>query len=250
MAQLMSIKRNLEVCPGNVNVPAIFHVSQGDKGTRIILGLVNNGQDYTIPESTTATIRGSRPDGTLFTEFAAEVETTEIKFNLPEEMTTVPGPVLCEAVMVNGSANTTATTNFILDVEPSPTNLGSLIPGTDAGVTWLRNKLREEFIQYRYVSRMTSKSFTLSEDASCVFFMTANTSSYFYEVAVWRMIGYNNTVLYKFNGTEKPSWLTVTATAEGITFTISNASTSKDLRMGIVVFNGTVTPVDDPVAES
>lgn len=146
MAQLMSIKRNLEVSPGIDSVPAIFHVSQGDKGTRIILGLLNNSQDYTIPSGTTATIRGSRSDGTLFTEFSAEVETTEIKFNMPEEMASVPGPVWCEAVMASGSSNVTATANFIIDVEPSPTNLGSLIPGTDAGWTWLLGKLSAEQI--------------------------------------------------------------------------------------------------------
>ena len=48
--------------------------------------------------------------------------------------------------MNHGSANTTATTNFILDVEPSPTNLGSLIPGTDAGLAWLLDKLSTETI--------------------------------------------------------------------------------------------------------
>lgn len=144
MAQLMSIKKNVDVQPG-VGVPAIFHCSQGDKGTRIILGLLNNNDSYTIPEGTTAIIRGSRADGTLFTEITADIDTTtEIKFNLTEDMTSVPGPVECEAVMTSGSANVIGTTNFIIDVEKSPASIGSVFPGTDAATTWLIDKLENE----------------------------------------------------------------------------------------------------------
>ena len=141
MAQLMSIKRNVDVCPGQVSVPAIYHVSQGDKGTRIILGLVNNSANYTIPDGTTATIRGHRADGTLFTEITADVETTEVKFNLTEDMSAVPGRAECEAVLVSGSANVIGTANFIIDVEKSPASIGSVFPATDAAETWLIDEL-------------------------------------------------------------------------------------------------------------
>lgn len=141
MAQLMSIKKNVDVQPG-VGVPAIFHCSQGDKGTRIILGLLNNNDTYTIPEGTTAIIRGSRADGTLFEEVIADIDTTtEVKFNLTEDITSVPGPVECEAVLSSGTANVIGTANFIIDVEKSPANIGSVIPGTDAAETWLIDEL-------------------------------------------------------------------------------------------------------------
>lgn len=144
MAQLMSIKKNVDVQPG-VGVPAIFHCSQGDKGTRIILGLLNNNDTYAIPEGTTAIIRGSRADGTLFTEITADIDTTtEIKFNLTEDMTSVAGPVECEAVMTSGTANIIGTANFIIDVEKSPASIGSVFPGTDAATTWLIDKLENE----------------------------------------------------------------------------------------------------------
>ena len=144
MAQLMSIKKNVDVQPG-VGVPAIFHCSQGDKGTRIILGLLNNNDTYTIPEGTTAIIRGSRADGTLFTEITADIDTTtEIKFNLTEDITSVAGPVECEAVMTSGTANVIGTANFIIDIEKSPASIGSIIPGTDASVTWLIDELENE----------------------------------------------------------------------------------------------------------
>lgn len=137
----MSIKKNVDVQPG-VGVPAIFHCSQGDKGTRIILGLLNNNDSYTIPEGTTAIIRGSRADGTLFTEITADIDTTtEIKFNLTEDMTSVAGPVECEAVMTSGTANVIGTANFIVNVEKSPASVGSVFPGTDAAETWLVNEL-------------------------------------------------------------------------------------------------------------
>lgn len=144
MAQLMSIKKNVNVQPG-VGVPEIFHCSQGDKGTRIILGLLNNNDNYTIPEGTTAIIRGSRADGTLFTEITADIDTTtEIKFNLTEDMTSVAGPVECEAVMSSGSANVIGTANFIINVEKSPASVGSVFPGTDAATAWLIDKLENE----------------------------------------------------------------------------------------------------------
>ena len=137
----MSIKKNVDVQPG-VGVPAIFHCSQGDKGTRIILGLLNNNDNYTIPEGTTAIIRGSRADGTLFTEITADIDTTtEIKFNLTEDMTSVAGLVECEAVMTSGSANVIGTANFIINVEKSPASVGSVFPGTDAAETWLIDEL-------------------------------------------------------------------------------------------------------------
>lgn len=140
----MSIKKNVDVQPG-AGVPAIFHCSQGDKGTRIILGLLNNNDSYTIPEGTTAIIRGSRADGTLFEEVIADIDTTtEIKFNLTEDMTSVAGPVECEAVMTSGSANVIGTANFIINVEKSPASIGSVFPGTDAATTWLIDKLENE----------------------------------------------------------------------------------------------------------
>lgn len=144
MAQLMSIKKNVDVQPG-VGVPAIFHCSQGDKGTRIILGLLNNNDTYTIPDGTTAIIRGSRADGTLFAEITADIDTTtEIKFNLTEDMTSVAGPVECEAVMTSGTANVVGTANFIIYIEKSPASIGSVFPGTDAATTWLIDKLENE----------------------------------------------------------------------------------------------------------
>lgn len=245
MAQLMSIKRNLEVCPGNVSVPAIYHVSQGDKGTRIILGLMNNNENYTIPSGTTATIRGHRADGTLFTEITADVETTEIKFNLTEEMTEIPGKTECEAVMTDGGSNTTATTNFVIDVERSPASVGNIVPGTNAADTWLLNALKSNVMLYEYVSKATSKSFTLSDDAFCIFNMVTNSGTYSFLMAVWRAVGQSGTVYFHFNGSGKPAWLTVTTSADGITLSISDASTARDLRIGILVYNGTVTPVDE-----
>lgn len=143
MALLMSIKRNVNVSPGGV--PAVYHVSQGDLGTRIILGLLSDNTDYTIPAGTTAIIRGSRSDGTTFEQITADVETTEIKFNLTEDMTSVPGPVECEAVMSSGSANVIGTANFVIDVEESPIGYAPA-DTTDATWAWILNKMSTESV--------------------------------------------------------------------------------------------------------
>ena len=45
MAELVSIKRNVDVSPGQA-APAVFHCSQGDVGSKIILGLLNNAKAF------------------------------------------------------------------------------------------------------------------------------------------------------------------------------------------------------------
>lgn len=200
MAQLMSIKRNVEMCPGQVSVPAIYHVSQGDKGTRIILGLVNNSANYTIPDGTTATIRGHRADGTLFTEITADVETTEVKFNLTEDMSAIPGRAECEAVLASGSANVIGTANFIIDVEKSPASIGSVFPATDAAETWLVNELTNLDISglddESVVDAINSKAneSTIAPEFSTSASYTAG--SYVYK----------NGVLYKFTAAHSGAW--------------------------------------------
>lgn len=200
MAQLMSIKNNVDVQPG-VGVPAIFHCSQGDKGTRIILGLLNNNDSYTIPEGTTAIIRGSRADGTLFTEITADIDTTtEIKFNLTEDMTSVAGPVECEAVMTSGTANVIGTANFIIDVERSPASIGSVIPGTDAAETWLIDELTNldisgldnESVVDAINSKANESTIAPEFDSS-----TSYTAGQYV---------YKNGVLYRFTSTHSGAW--------------------------------------------
>ena len=141
---LISIKRNVDLQPG-LNAPAVFNCSQSDKGTTIMLGLMNGGDDYTVPSGVTITIRGSRSNGAVFTPTSATFSGSTVSFTLTEEMTDTAGPTLCEAVLEQGN-NVLGTANFIINVEGSP--MGADVPPvfTDAAWTWMLGKLTTETV--------------------------------------------------------------------------------------------------------
>lgn len=141
---LISIKRNVDLQPG-LNAPAVFNCSQGDKGTTMMLGLMNGGNDYTVPSGITITIRGSRSNGAVFTPTSATFSGSTVSFALTEEMTDTAGPTLCEAVLEQGN-NVLGTANFIINVEASP--MGADVPPvfTDAAWTWMLGKLTTETV--------------------------------------------------------------------------------------------------------
>ena len=141
---LISIKRNVDLQPG-LNAPAVFNCSQSDKGTTIMLGLMNGGNDYTVPSGVTITIRGSRSNGTVFTPVSATSSGSTVSFTLTEEMTDTAGPTLCEAVLEQGN-NVLGTANFIINVEGSP--MGADVPPvfTDAAWAWMVNKIENNTI--------------------------------------------------------------------------------------------------------
>lgn len=141
---LISIKRNVDLQPG-LNAPAVFNCSQSDKGTTIMLGLMNGGNDYTVPSGVTITIRGSRSNGAVFTPTSATFSGSTVSFTLTEEMTDTAGPTLCEAVLEQGN-NVLGTANFIINVEGSP--MGADVPPvfTDAAWTWMLGKLTTETV--------------------------------------------------------------------------------------------------------
>lgn len=141
---LISIKRNVDLQPG-LNAPAVFNCSQSDKGTTIMLGLMNGGNDYTVPSGVTITIRGSRSNGAVFTPVSATFSGSTVSFTLTEEMTDTAGPTLCEAVLEQGN-NVLGTANFIINVEGSP--MGADVPPvfTDAAWAWMLGKLTTETV--------------------------------------------------------------------------------------------------------
>lgn len=139
---LISIKRDVDLQPG-LSAPAVFHCSQGDVGTTIMLGLLNGGVDYPITTSTEIQISGSRSTGEVFSSVTATWSGSTVSFNLTAEMTADPGPTLCEAVLTRGT-DILGTANFILAVEENP--MGNVPPGifTDAGWLWVLDKLSSE----------------------------------------------------------------------------------------------------------
>lgn len=117
----------------------------GDVGSKIILGLLNNGTAYSIPSGVTVTIEGSESNGSIFTPISATASGSDITFYLTGEMTAVAGPAICQAVLKSGS-DILGTANFTLEVESSPMGADAPPVFTDAGWTWMLNKLTTEFV--------------------------------------------------------------------------------------------------------
>lgn len=142
---LLSIKREVDIMPG-VSAPVVFHVSQGDVGTSVILGLLNNGASYTIPTGVTISIIGSASNGAVFTPVSATFSGSDVTFLLSEEMSAVAGPTLCEAV-ISLNNDVLGTANFIINVEASP--MGGDVPPvfTDAAWLWMLNKMETEIVE-------------------------------------------------------------------------------------------------------
>lgn len=141
---LLSIKRDVDIVPG-VSAPVVFHVSQNDVGTNVILSLLNYGTAYNIPQDTTVTIIGSASNGNVFNPVNATYSGSDVTFRLSEEMSSVAGPALCEAVLVLDD-NVLGTANFIINVEASP--MGADVPPvfTDAAWDWMLGKFNSEII--------------------------------------------------------------------------------------------------------
>jgi hypothetical protein len=141
---LLSIKRDVDIVPG-VSAPVVFHVSQNDVGTNVILSLLNYGTAYNIPQDTTVTIIGSASNGNVFNPVNATYSGSDVTFRLSEEMSSVAGPALCEAVLVLDD-NALGTANFIINVEASP--MGADVPPvfTDAAWDWMLGKFNSEII--------------------------------------------------------------------------------------------------------
>lgn len=112
---------NLDMIPGRI--APVVHVSQGDIGREIEFTLYENGTEYTIPESASVTVQGTKSDSHAF--IYSNSEGTEVAFDgavvtllTTEQMTIIAGKVICE-IKVKTADATLYTANFIIDVESS-----------------------------------------------------------------------------------------------------------------------------------
>ena len=119
---------NLDLIPQGV--PPIIHVSQYDKGQTWEIHLYENGIVFPVPANTSATIQGTKPDNTGF-QFPAVISAGDnvVTFTLEQQMTVFSGDIDCELVLVNGD-DQVATINFILSVEPTTLDDGTVISET------------------------------------------------------------------------------------------------------------------------
>lgn len=113
--------------------PLVVHVSQYDTTARTLaFDLYNGGVAFEMPEGASASINGTKPDGTAFMyEMTTEGNTASI--DLQQQMALVAGDVICE-IQIAGSGGKLGTANFILRVERAAIDENTVISETDVPV--------------------------------------------------------------------------------------------------------------------
>lgn len=119
----------LNIIPGGV-LPVV-HVSQYDHNAGgLVFDIYNGGELYELPEGTTASIEGTKPDEYGFLYPAAAVSGHSVTIDVVEQMTVVPGKVICELRLSHQQDNV-GTINFILAVEPAGLSDDTEVSETD-----------------------------------------------------------------------------------------------------------------------
>ena len=119
----------LNIIPGGV-LPVV-HVSQYDHNAGgLVFDIYNGGELYELPEGTTASIEGTKPDEYGFLYPAADVSSHSVTIDIVEQMTVVPGKVICELRLAHQQDNI-GTINFILAVEPAGLSDDTEVSETD-----------------------------------------------------------------------------------------------------------------------
>ena len=113
----------LDMVPGGA--PPIIHVSAGDVGRLYTANLTYNGKTYDI-QGTSVTIRGTKPDKTVFEYPVDDFEQNEswVDFLIEEQMAIVPGQVICE-LREYLNDDQIGSANFVMIVEESPFIIGA-----------------------------------------------------------------------------------------------------------------------------
>lgn len=125
--QTQRIKLNL--VPG-AEIPERIYLSQYDKGSRTLeFELYDGAVPYAIPDGTSITIQGTKPDRKGF-QYACTYSGGVVSCTVQDQMTAAAGEVRCELV-ISEDGNILATANFILAVERSALTDDTIISETD-----------------------------------------------------------------------------------------------------------------------
>lgn len=120
--QTARVEFSLDLIPGGI--PPVVHCSQGDIDRLFVITTTRNGRGFDL-SSCDVTIRGKKPDKTVFEYTPTFDDNGSVVVSTTEQMTIIPGPVECELVFTSGTT-VVATANFIMIVEESPWNPDAL----------------------------------------------------------------------------------------------------------------------------
>lgn len=123
----------LNMIPGGV-MPVVY-ASQYDKQTNaLIVDLYNGDLPFPVPSGAAVLINGTKPpvDGQLtgFSYSAASISGNRVVCNVTQQMTAVPGNVLCE-LRIRTETQIIGSINFILRVERAALNDDTVLSETD-----------------------------------------------------------------------------------------------------------------------
>ena len=105
-------------------------IGQGDNAYRFLVSLKNSGAAVEIPDGATVVLNCLKPDGT-YTETVGSVENNAAKFDIASNTVAVPGTVICEMQIFDGTQLTTQ--KFELRVEPNIINDNAIESTNDYG---------------------------------------------------------------------------------------------------------------------
>lgn len=113
--------------------PVVVHVSQYDTGARTLaFELYNGGVAYTVPANVTASVSGTKPDGTGFV-YPLTVSGNVASLELEQQMALVAGDVPTE-ISLTGADGKISSANFIIRVERAALDEDTAISETDIPV--------------------------------------------------------------------------------------------------------------------
>lgn len=206
--------------PAEVQRPV--YVSQNDTGWAFVCTVYNGTQVWTIPSGTTATINGSKPDGTAFS-YVCTISGNQVTAPCEEQMTVIPGDVACEIKFTQGG-RVIATANFRLIVEESPT--GEYVPSeTELGA--LDDALDEvqtiaAQVRAAYGAPRTAATAADMTDTNLIYVYTGTTSGtmvnghwYYYNGTAWTDGGVYNSTAFETDPTLTISGAAADAKATG-----------------------------------
>ena len=113
--------------------PVVVHVSQYDtEGRTLAFDLYNGGVKYNVPVGSTASISGTKPDGTGFA-YAMTVSGNTCSIDIPQQVALIAGDVIAEIRLTDDDA-IIGSANFIIRVERSALDEDTAISQTDVPI--------------------------------------------------------------------------------------------------------------------
>lgn len=122
----------LNLIPGGV-MPVVYASQYDNQTNALVFELYNGDEPFTVPSGAAVLINGTKPpvDGqvTGFSYSAASISGNRVVCNVTQQMTAVPGNVLCE-LRVRTATQIIGSVNFILMVERSALNDDTVLSET------------------------------------------------------------------------------------------------------------------------